>query len=213
MAIKHLKVSGKVDGADPTLVQPSDWNAGHVSQFRIVTAGESLVESDGILTNIASNQTFALPASVSVGAQFLIRNSAVSAGFASIDPGAGRSIDYAPGRSLGTGVALVCAPGETLLLVAKTATGFEVVDRTAPTLLASLTISPASMFEVTQTVTSPSITPSSRVFAWFAPNADWDADDLAGYSVLATPGVGIVTFLISAPGPIVGSFDINYSWN
>lgn len=34
MPIKHLKVSGVSDGADPTLVQPSDWNADHdVDQY------------------------------------------------------------------------------------------------------------------------------------------------------------------------------------
>lgn len=30
MSIKHAKVSGKPDGADATLVRPSDWNASHV---------------------------------------------------------------------------------------------------------------------------------------------------------------------------------------
>jgi hypothetical protein len=29
MTITHTKVSGKSDGVDATLVQPSDWNAGH----------------------------------------------------------------------------------------------------------------------------------------------------------------------------------------
>lgn len=31
--VKHSKVSGKSDGADSTLVRPSDWNADHVVQF------------------------------------------------------------------------------------------------------------------------------------------------------------------------------------
>jgi hypothetical protein len=29
MAIKHVKVSGKADGADTALIQPSDWNGDH----------------------------------------------------------------------------------------------------------------------------------------------------------------------------------------
>lgn len=29
LSISHAKVSSKGDGADPTLIQPSDWNAGH----------------------------------------------------------------------------------------------------------------------------------------------------------------------------------------
>lgn len=29
LALTHSKVSAKGDGVDPTLIQPSDWNAGH----------------------------------------------------------------------------------------------------------------------------------------------------------------------------------------
>lgn len=29
LSVKHAKVSSKGDGPDPTLVQPSDWNASH----------------------------------------------------------------------------------------------------------------------------------------------------------------------------------------
>jgi hypothetical protein len=34
---KHAFASAKSDGADPTLVRPSDWNAEHVSAYAIGT--------------------------------------------------------------------------------------------------------------------------------------------------------------------------------
>jgi hypothetical protein len=37
MAIKHLFTSGKSDGADATLVQPSNWNANHVIDNATIT--------------------------------------------------------------------------------------------------------------------------------------------------------------------------------
>jgi hypothetical protein len=42
MAITHAKVSGKPDGADATLVRPSDWNADHI--------GASLLSKNLIFT-------------------------------------------------------------------------------------------------------------------------------------------------------------------
>lgn len=212
MPIRHLKVSGKADGSDTSLVQPSDWNAAHVCQFRVVSAGETLVESDPVVATISTAATFALPVSASVGSQFIVRNSTASTASALIDPGAGRSIDYAPGRSLAAAV-LACAPGETLRLVTRTASVFEVAARQAVTLTASVTIAPAVNFDASVTVTAASITPTHRVLAWLTPNADWDADDLAGYTVTATPGTGSIDFLIAGPGPIGGTFDITYQWS
>ena len=40
MAIKHSKVSGKSDGADSTLVQPSDWNSDHTIDDGSITAAK-----------------------------------------------------------------------------------------------------------------------------------------------------------------------------
>lgn len=36
MSITHIKVSSKSDGADPSLIQPSDWNADHNLVFNVV---------------------------------------------------------------------------------------------------------------------------------------------------------------------------------
>lgn len=33
MPVKHAFSSAKTDGADATLVRPSDWNAGHVTPY------------------------------------------------------------------------------------------------------------------------------------------------------------------------------------
>jgi len=42
MAVKHAFTSQKADGADPTLVKPSDWNADHVT-----TRVDTLPAADG----------------------------------------------------------------------------------------------------------------------------------------------------------------------
>jgi hypothetical protein len=79
--------------------------------------------------------------------------------------------------------------------------------------VASVTISPARRFEASASVNVKGVTSGSDVIAQLSPNADWDADDLIGYSVTATPLAGVITFTISGPGPIVGTFSINYLWS
>lgn len=79
--------------------------------------------------------------------------------------------------------------------------------------IASLTISPAQMLEASSSVSVAGVTAASKVFAQLVPNTDWDADDLAGYAVVATPGVDSITFALSGPGPIVGTFSVVYLWS
>ena len=45
MAVSHAKVSAVPDGGDATLVQPSDWNAGHTV---------SIVEAELALSDVAT---------------------------------------------------------------------------------------------------------------------------------------------------------------
>ena len=62
-------------------------------------------------------------------------------------------------------------------------------------------------------VAESTITAESFVSAWIVPNTEWDADDLVGYSVIATPQAGSIDFYIFCNGPIVGDFKLNYFWS
>ena len=70
----------------------------------------------------------------------------------------------------------------------------------------------AKYAHITVNVIEPTVTTVSRINAWLAPNTDWDADDLAGYSVTGVPKTGSIDFYISGIAPIVGNFDIYYFW-
>jgi hypothetical protein len=129
MAIKHTKTSAKVDGADSSLIQPSDWNASHTNPFKVVTVGETLAESDPVLAFVSSVQTFNLPVSVSPGAHFALRNSASSTAAVFVSPGVGRTITLSPSNTLAQASSLSINPGELVQLVALSSTVFEVSDR------------------------------------------------------------------------------------
>jgi hypothetical protein len=75
---------------------------------------------------------------------------------------------------------------------------------------AQVEVTPAAMREVTVVVADASVTTSSKIMCSFAPSEDWDADDLDDFRVFATPLDGQIAFSISAEGPIVGTFTINY---
>ena len=78
---------------------------------------------------------------------------------------------------------------------------------------AAVSVTPAAMWEATASVSDAAITPASKVWAWLAPNSDWDADELAGYAVVATPAAGSITLALSGPGPIGGTFQVHYLWS
>jgi hypothetical protein len=54
---------------------------------------------------------------------------------------------------------------------------------------------------------------TSRIQAWLAPNSEWDADDLVGYTVAAIPKDNSIDFCIFGDAPIVGNLNINYFWS
>jgi hypothetical protein len=64
--------------------------------------------------------------------------------------------------------------------------------------------------QYTTSIVDASVSTSSNLNAWLAPNTDWDADDLIGYDVRLTPQTGSIDVCISAPGPIVGDFSLKY---
>ena len=71
----------------------------------------------------------------------------------------------------------------------------------------------ANYAHATINVAASAVTTVSRVLAWLAPNAEWDADDLVGYSVTAVPKTGSIDFCLSGNAPLVGNFDIYYFWS
>ena len=75
---------------------------------------------------------------------------------------------------------------------------------------ASVTVTPGR-YQTDVTVTDAAATGTSKVLCQLAPNADWDADDLADLGVFATPLEGSIVFTITRPGPIVGTFLILYT--
>ena len=64
-----------------------------------------------------------------------------------------------------------------------------------------------------KSVAAAGVTTASRVNAWLAPNAEWDADELVGYTVTAVPKTGSIDFCLSGIAPLVGNFDIYYFWS
>lgn len=77
---------------------------------------------------------------------------------------------------------------------------------------ASVVVTPAQYFDATVSVSDPLVSTSSKILANLVPSEDWDADDLADYSVTAKVDDGVIYFIINGPGPIVGTFNINYLW-
>jgi hypothetical protein len=53
--------------------------------------------------------------------------------------------------------------------------------------------------------------PNSTISCSLVPNGEWDADDLAGYSVSGVPSDGGIEFCISCDGPIMGFFKATYT--
>lgn len=83
----------------------------------------------------------------------------------------------------------------------------------ASVLSASFTVTPGR-FHVDTTFgdeTTSGVTTDTKVMCQLAPNADWDADDLADFKIFATPINGFIIFTIARPGPIVGTFLVNYT--
>lgn len=98
---------------------------GGASDYRVVTAGQTLADDDPLLTQITTPQTFTVPASPGIGDEYVVKNASVSTALASIDPGAGRQIVYGNGQSLPVADTLTVAAGEQAVLIVRTATSFE----------------------------------------------------------------------------------------
>lgn len=102
---------------------------GGSTDYTVVTAGQTLADDTPLLAAITTSQTFPLPASPSIGDEFVVRNfSGSTAGaLVSVDPGAGRTITYGAGQSLPTGDTLTAGRGEQIALVCRNSTTFELL--------------------------------------------------------------------------------------
>lgn len=127
-----LEQGGKLwfsDGAAWVDLGAAGGGGGGAVDWTVVTAGQPLADDAPLLAVIATTQTFPLPASPGVGDEFVVRNhSASTAGaLVIVDPGAGRSITYGAGQSLAAAETLTCERGETIHLVCRNATTFELL--------------------------------------------------------------------------------------
>lgn len=76
---------------------------------------------------------------------------------------------------------------------------------------ATLSISPAKFGAAEVTVVDAGMTALSLVSATLVPNADHDADDLEGLTVIGLPAAGSCLFTLMGPGPLGGDYRINYT--
>lgn len=129
MPIRHRFQSSVPDGGDASQVRPSNWNDTHEFTWRTVTAVETLAASDFLVADLAANGTFGMPATITAGQTFALRNSPNSTAgvVVSLNPGASRSVIYGDGQSTPTGDTITLARGETISLVARNATQLELV--------------------------------------------------------------------------------------
>lgn len=123
MPIRHRFTSAVPDGGDASLVRPSNWNDTHVLSWRVVTAGETLAASDPLLARISTAQDFPLPA-FAAGDAFSVMNSRDSLANVRVVVGAGNTINH---PRFATGDNIVAAPGETISLVAESATELDLM--------------------------------------------------------------------------------------
>ena len=93
----------------------------------IATTGQTLADDVPVLAVITTSQTFGVPATVTPGQTFVLGNSPASgaATLATFDPGAARQIAYGSGQVLPVGETVTLARGETISVVARTATVFD----------------------------------------------------------------------------------------
>ena len=86
MLIKHKFTSAVADGADATLVRPSNWNDGHsiAPQIHNVTGADTLLITDDVETLQAGTYQVNLPAATGTGQSILV--SQVGAGTMTLAP-------------------------------------------------------------------------------------------------------------------------------
>jgi hypothetical protein len=75
---------------------------------------------------------------------------------------------------------------------------------------ASVSVVPAQFGQASVSVAAVGALPTNTVMCQLVPNAEWEADDLIGLSVIGEAGTDTITFTISGPGPIVGAIAIAY---
>lgn len=75
---------------------------------------------------------------------------------------------------------------------------------------ADLVLATAQFGHADVTVADANATATMTCFASLVPNADFDADDLSGVTVIGAPASGSITFTLSCDGPLVGTYAVTY---
>lgn len=75
---------------------------------------------------------------------------------------------------------------------------------------AQLHIYPVQHGQASHEVSAPDAVPGARVLCQLAANAERDADELDGLSVVGEAGAGVITVTVTAPGAIVGHYTVNF---
>ena len=100
---------------------------GGSTNWIIATAGQTLADDAPVLAVITTSQTFGVPTTITAGQTFVLGNSPNSGAMAiaEFNPGASRQIAYGNGQVLPLGETVTLARGETISVVARTATVFD----------------------------------------------------------------------------------------
>ena len=134
MGIKHAFTSAVSDGADATLVRPSNWNANHATVWTDVTGtSQSAAVNEHYITNNASLVTVTLPTTAAFGDMLTVQG--LGAGGWKIAQNASEQIIWTAGgvdgsheTTIGTGgslastdrydsVCLICVVADTTWVV------------------------------------------------------------------------------------------------
>lgn len=100
-------------------------DAAEAQGWTVVTAGQTLAAGDRLLAVITATQDFPLPASPAAGDRFIVANArgSTAGALVRIQTGGGQQIIGTPAA----GDDVTVAPGETIVLVARSSTVLEIV--------------------------------------------------------------------------------------
>ncbi len=97
------------------------------ASFELKTDNYTLVDADRIIITAATAKTITVAATVAAGDEFIVHNATTSAGVVSIEPNTGHTIRGPFGTAVGGTDTIVLAPGETIRMVAVSASVLEIV--------------------------------------------------------------------------------------
>jgi hypothetical protein len=97
------------------------------ASFELKTDNYTLVASDRIIITAATAKTITVAATIAASDEFIVHNASSSAGVVSIEPNTGHTISGPGGDAVGGTDTITLAAGETIRLVAVSASVLEIV--------------------------------------------------------------------------------------